>query len=205
MSDYQDEEENEEEIEEAWDAGLKAKVRLFVLHYCTDQEAFLNGSVAYKKTYTKKDRQTGELVIPEPATCDSNASRLLKRPQVKAAVKKLLKLTQPELDEQNTYKMIQELAELAFYNPADILNADGSLKVDNLMDLGSRAKCISQITRTQYGMKYTLYDRNKAIDKHLVYLNIVRPEVPVEINLPVIRLVNKAKDIDSWNEMASKE
>lgn len=200
MSDYQDEEENEE----AWDAGLKAKVRLFVLHYCTDQEAFLNGSVAYKKTYTKKDRQTGELVIPEPATCDSNASRLLKRPQVKAAVKKLLKLTQPELDEQNTYKMIQELAELAFYNPADILNADGSLKVDNLMDLGSRAKCISQITRTQYGMKYTLYDRNKAIDKLVAYLNIVRPEQTVEVNLPVMEIVQKALDAESWNN-TSKE
>lgn len=205
MTEQQEDENVINENEEAWDAGLKNKTRLFILTYCTDQEAFLNGSLAYKKVYTKKDKETGNEIIPEQSTCETNASRLLKKPEIKTAVKKLLKLTQPELDEHNTYRMIKELAELAFYNPADILNADGSLKVENLMDLGSRAKCISQITRTQYGMKYTLYDRNKAIDKLVQYLNIVRPEAPVEINLPVMEVVKKAMDADSWNEIASKE
>jgi len=191
----------QEEEAEAWDAELKGKVRLFVLHYCTDQEAFLNGTLAYKKTYTKKDRETGKQIEPEQSTCETNASRLLKKPEVKGAVKKLMKLTQPELDEHNTYKMIQELAELAFYNPADILTKAGSLAVKDLKDLGSRAKCIAQITPTPYGVKYTLYDRNKAIDKLVSYLNIVRPEVPVEINLPVLETVMKAMDAESWNNL----
>lgn len=188
------------EDETAWDAELKAKERIFVLHYCTNELCFLNATAAYRETYTKKDKKTGNLVIPEQSTCESNGSRLLKRDRVKAAIRKLLVITQEELDTNNTYKILQELALLASYNPADILDKAGRLKVKNLSDLGEKAKCIAQITPTMYGVKYTLYDRNKALDKLLNYLNIVKPEQQTDVILPIMEIVGKATDVESWNK-----
>lgn len=189
------------ENETAWDAELKAKERIFVLHYCTNELCFLNATAAYRETYTKKDRKTGKLVIPEQSTCEANGSRLLKRDRVKAAIRKLLVITQEELDTNNTYKILQELALLASYNPADILDKAGRLKVKNLSDLGEKAKCIAQITPTMYGVKYTLYDRNKALEKLLNYLSIVKPEQPVDVIMPIMEVAMKAQDVESWNKL----
>lgn len=189
-----------QESEDTWDANLKAKERIFVLHYCTNEECFLNATASYRETYTHKDRKTGEIVIPEQQTCEANGSRLLKRDRVKTAIRKLLVISQEDLDTNNTYKILQELALLASYNPADILDKAGRLKVKNLSDLGEKAKCIAQITPTQYGVKYTLYDRNKALDKLVNYLNIVRPEQQTDVIIPIMEIVSKAADVDSWNK-----
>ena len=187
------------ETEEAWDAELKNKERIFVLHYCQDEECFLNATASYRETYTKKDRKTGKLVIPEQSTCEANGSRLLKRERVKAAVRKLLVITQEETDTSNTYRLLQELALLASYNPSDILDKAGRLRVENLSDLGEKAKCIAQITPTMYGVKYTLYDRNKALDKLLSYLSIVKPEQQTDVIVPIMEIVSKTQSVESWN------
>lgn len=189
--------------EEAWDENLKHRERLFVLHYCTDDECFLNATASYRATYTKKDRKTGALIIPDQTTCESAGSRLLRREKVKIAIKRLLALSQEDLDEKNTYKILNELAMLASYNPADILDKAGRLKVKNLSDLGEKAKCIAQITPTVAGIKYTLYDRNKALDKLVNYLNIVRPEQQIDVTLPIMEIAAKASPED-WNKAQEK-
>lgn len=188
-----------EEIDDAWDAQLKGRKRLFVLHFCTNEQTFLNASASYREAYTKKDKETGKYIQPEQSTCETNGSKLMKREEVKIAIRRLLVLAQGEKDDLKTYQLLNELALLASYNPADILDKAGRLTVKNLSDLGEKAKCIAQITPTIYGVKYTLYDRNKALDKLVNYLNIVRPEQQIDITMPVMEIVRKAVSAEAWN------
>lgn len=196
--------ENEQLQEQAWDAELKNKERLFVLHYCTDEECFLNATAAYRATYTHKDRKSGQIVVPEQTTCEANGSRLMKRDKVKNAIKKLLVISQDDLDTFNTHKILSDLALLATYNPSDILTDVGTLKC-RLSDMGEKAKCIAQIQPTPYGVRYTLYDRTKAIDKLTNYLNIVRPEQQTEVILPVMEIPAKAESAESWNKLSQED
>lgn len=196
---------NEIEVEEAWDEGLKARERIFILNYCTNESCLFNATASYKTTYTKKDRQTGLAVIPDQITCETNGSKMMKRPKVKAAIRKLLKIVQPELDEQNVYKVIKELQDLAFFNPGDIIDHNGRLIVDDIKELGEKAKAIAQIKFTQYGPSITLVDRTKYLDLLMKYLNIVRPEQQIDIKLPVIEMVQKAQDVDQWNTMSEQQ
>lgn len=195
----------EEENEQEWDEGLKRKERIFVLHYCTNDATFLNAAASYRAAYTKVNNETGDLIIPDQKTCESCGSRLLKRERVKDAARKLLKLAKTELDERTEYQIIHDLCTLSFYNPADILNEAGDLKTEKLEDLGEKAKCIAQITPTKYGIKYTLYDRNKAMHELLCYLNLIRPEAQIDVQLPVIEMVQKAISCDDWNASQGEE
>lgn len=196
---------NDQEVnEDVWDEGLKARERIFILHYCTDEACLFNATASYKATYTKKNRETGELIEPDQSTCEANGSKMMKRPKVKLAARKLLKLVQPELDEENVYKTIKQLTNLAFYNPADIIDGNGKLKKD-LAELGDLAKAVAQIRFTQYGPQVTLADRTKYLELLMKYLNIVRPEQQIDIKLPVIEMVQKAIDVESWNEMSQEQ
>lgn len=195
--------EDEEVIEDQWDAGLKHRERIFILHYCTDEACLFNAAASYRETYTKKDRKTGSVFIPEQVTCETNGSKMMKRPKVKTAIRKLLKLTQPELDEENVYKVIKEVQDLAFFNPADIIDGNGRL-IDDIEKLGSKAKAIAQIRFTQYGPAITLVDRTKYLDLLMKYLNIVRPEQQIDIKLPVIEMVQKTNDVELWNKQSEE-
>lgn len=191
-------------IEDQWDAGLKARERIFILHYCTDEQCLFNATACYRATYTKKNRETGLLEIPEDVTCETNGSKMLKRPKVRTAIRKLLKLTQPDLDEENVYKTINQLTKLAFFNPAEIIDGNGKL-VKDLPELGELAKAVAQIRFTQYGPQVTLVDRTKYLDLLMKYLNIVRPEQQIDIKLPVIEMVQKSIDVESWNQMSQEQ
>lgn len=193
---------NEQEINDSWDAEVKGRKRLFVLHFCTNEQTFLNASASYREAYTKKDRLTGKFIVPEQSTCETNGSKLMKREDVKTAIKRLLILAQGDKDDLKTYQLLEELALLASYNPADILDNQGRLKTKTLDELGEKAKCIAQITPTPYGIRYTLYDRNKALDKLVNYLNIVRPEQQIDITMPVMEVVRKALSAEEWNANA---
>jgi hypothetical protein len=80
---------------------------------------------------------------------------------------------------------------LASYNPADIIDKRGRLKVKSIDELGEYAKCISQIEVTPNGVKVTLADRAKYIQMFLKYLNLIRPEVLVAEQLKVVAMVEK--------------
>lgn len=193
----------EEEDFESWDAGLKTKHRLFCLHYCTDEGSLFNATESYRRTYTKTDRQ-GKLFIPDEVTCATNGSKLLKRADIKLAIRKLLKITQSELDEENTYKVINNLVTMAFFNPAEVINTSGGLKTKKIEDLGEKAKAIAQIRTTQYGQQVQLIDRSKYMDLLMKYLNIVRPEQQIEIKLPVFEVASKSS-IEDWNKQSEEE
>lgn len=197
-------ESEDEEHEKAWDEGLSLKHRLFCLHYCTNQEALFNATESYIRTYTKKDRKTGAVYTPDRESASASGSKLMKRQDIREACRKLLKLTQADLDEENVYKVINNLVTLAFFNPADVIQADGSLAVHDLHALGEKAKTIKQITQGPRGPQIELIDRTKYIDMLMKYLNIIRPEQQVEISLPVIEMVPK-QDKDTWNKQTEEK
>ncbi len=191
-----------DESEARWDSGLKHKERLFVLHYCTDDFTFLNATASYKAVYKERDKVTGKVTDRSNEVCEAAASRLLSKEHIKRACSKLLTETQADLDEKNGYKLLKDLMLLAAYNPADIIDKKGKLKVKSIEELGDYAKCISQIETTREGVKVTLADRSKYMQMYLKYLNLIRPEVLVAEQLKVVAMVDKDNSIEAWNNRA---
>ncbi|MBO7733168.1 MAG: terminase small subunit, partial [Methanobrevibacter sp.] len=191
-----------DESEARWDSGLKHKERLFVLHYCTDDLTFLNATASYKAVYKERNKVTGKVMDRSNEVCEAAASRLLSKEHIKRACSKLLTETQADLDEKNGYKLLKDLMLLAAYNPADIIDKKGKLKVKSIEELGDYAKCISQIEVTQNGVKVTLADRSKYMQMYLKYLNLIRPEVLVAEQLKVVAMVEKDNSIKAWNSRA---
>ena len=175
----------------AWDEELSGKKRLFVLFYCTEDECFLNGTRAYLKAYTKCESENAAAV---------NAGKLLRNAKVKQAIKKLLRLARDEDDEQAVYRMIKQFEQLSFYNPADIIDASGALRVKDLKELGALALCVEQIeTRVNTAGSYTvvkLANRQKAMEAFSKYLNIIRPEVDLQAMMPVVMLTGKNSEFE---------
>lgn len=194
----------QQESEKTWDNGLKHKERLFVLHFCTDDLTFLNATASYRAVYKERDKKTGQIKDRSSEVCEACSSRLMSREHIKIAVAKLLKESQADLDEKNGYKLLKDLMLLADFNPAEILKADGSLKVKSLADLGEKAKCIKSIEKTREGIKITLEDRAKFMQMYLRYLNLIKPEVLVEEQLKVVAMVPKAESVEEWNDYADK-
>ncbi|MBO6100632.1 MAG: terminase small subunit [Spirochaetaceae bacterium] len=190
------------EDKKSWDAGLKHKERLFVLHFCTDDLTFLNATASYKAVYKDRDKKTGTVKDRTNEVCQANSSRLMSRDHIKLAVAKLLKETQADLDEKNGYKLLKDLMLLADYNPADIIDRDGRLKVKSFNELGELAKCVSQIEKTKDGLKVILVDRSKYMNMYLKYLNLIKPEIVVDEQLKVVAMVQKADSADDWNKIA---
>ena len=190
-----------DEVEDLeWDANLKPKERIFVLHYCADEDSFLNATRSYQKAYQKKDKRTGAVLKElDVKTCEACGSRMYNRERVKLAIRRLLKITQEEHDETNTYRLLADVASLATFNPADVIDDKGNLKC-TLEELGDKAKLISQIEPTKFGVKVTLAERSKYIDLFMKYLNIVRPETQLEIKLPIVEVAPKIASVDEWNK-----
>lgn len=195
----------ENQEDDRWDAELKHKERLFVLHFCTDDLTFLNATQSYKSVYKERDKVTGQIKDRSNEVCEAASSRLLKKPAVKLAIKKLLSETQADLDEKNGYKLLKDLMLLADFNPADIVDSKGRLIVKNLAELGEKAKCIEQIETTKAGFRVTLVKRDKYMQMLLKYMNLIKPEVVVAEGLKVVAMVPKAESVDEWNAMAEGE
>lgn len=188
-----------------WDFALKGKRRLFVLHYCTDSLTFLNATKAYKAVYKKRNEKTGELEELSDEVCQTCSSRLMQKDDIRLAIARLLKECQADLDDKNGYQLLKDLMILADYNPADILNADGSLKVKSLSDLGDLAKCITGIVPTKNGARFILADRTKFMAMYLQYLELVKPvQESDDTALNVIEMVEKSVNMEQWNKYAQE-
>ena len=194
----------QQEEEKTWDAELKPKERLFVLHFCTDDLTFLNATASYKAVYKERDKKTRKIKDRSNEVCEACSSRLMSREHIKIAVAKLLRESQADLDEKNGYKLLKDLMMLADFNPAEIVKANGKLTVKDLSQLGEKAKCIKSIEPTKFGLKIELVDRSKYMQMYLRYLNLIKPEVLVEEKLKVIEMVPKSASVEEWNKLAEK-
>lgn len=195
----------QQEEEKTWDADLKPKERLFVLHFCTDDLTFLNATASYKAVYKERDKRTRKIKDRSNKVCEACSSRLMSREHIKIAVAKLLRESQADLDEKNGYKLLKDLMLLADFNPAEIVKANGTLTVKDLSQLGEKAKCIKSIEPTKFGLKIELVDRSKYMQMYLRYLNLIKPEVLVEEKLKVIAMVPKSASVEEWNKLAEKD
>lgn len=204
--------EDNEELRDvtAWDEGLKTKERLFLLEMCTSEINWMNPEKAYQEIYKKYDKINQTFIYPNDRAAQKGANRMLKKPVVKEALKKLLLQSQPELDEMNVYKVLHEMQVMAFFNPADILDDKGQLKKP-LEELGDLAKCVKQIKPGKFGTEIVLEDRYKYVEAIAKYLNIIRPEVLKEVKLQVVEVAPKVigndlmDAVDVWNAEAAKE
>jgi len=178
-----------------WWEGLTGRRRQFVEYFCTDQTCFLNPTAAYIKAFSSGDKQ------PTDSSIHSNASRMMKDKKIKTAIIKLLRARQNEEDQINEYKILNQLKTLAFYDPKDILNQYGTIKKD-LNELGNLTLCISGIRKTKNGTEIKLYDRTKALELLLRYLDMVRPVDGNTIINPVVCLTDK--DMEALKEEDTK-
>jgi hypothetical protein len=168
-----------------WDEGLTGRQRRFVELYCTDKACFLNPRAAYIKTY----RREGSLVPPDQA--DANAARMMRHPKIKDAIARLLRSAREEKDIIAGEQVLSLLEMLASYNPADIIDKDGNLKVDDIEKLGPLALCITGIRKTRGYKEIRLFDRFKAIDALAEYLKLVRPQGAQAAAVPIVILPPK--------------
>jgi hypothetical protein len=192
----------------SWDAALKGKRRLFVLYYCSREDCFLKPIEAYQKAYAKK--RGSELEEPNYNTAATNSWKLMQHPEIKEAIRKLLKAAQEEIDEKTRYRVLQMYETLALYNPADIIDKNGALKIqgEDLSELGELAKCIAGIVkktsdkgRVSYEIK--LADRFKALEGIAKYLELIKPDGETTVNVPVMLINPKRIEAESEPEMVN--
>jgi phage terminase small subunit len=193
-----------------WDDELTAKERNFVLFYCTNDLCFLNGTKSYQKAYKKFDKNKGEFNEPSEEVAAACSSRMLRKAKVKQAIGMLLKQTQQEIDETNTYRILFMLNLLATYNPADILTSDGQF-VKDIKDLGPLAFCVKSIER-QYnkngdcvGVKVNLADRDKYINMLTKYLSLVREVTEDTRDIPLLMGASKLSIADFNSDNSKSE
>lgn len=191
------------EIEKVWDDDVKGRSRLFVLHYCTDESCFLNGTRAYQKAYTKKNSETGLEDIPSDEVAAVGASRMLRNAKVRSAIRLLNRLFRDESDEEAGYRILKQYETLAFYDPADIINANGKLIVEDLKDLGPLSRCISGIETkpTEWGEQVTikLSERRGYMQDLGRYLNLLRPDNAGAVMIPVFMMNQKVGETE-WSD-----
>lgn len=211
MSDSVDTAEN---ADTSWDSGLKPRERRFCLYYCSDSACLFNAKQAYKKAYSKHLNGNTRVIEPGAATCEVNASKLLRKTKVKTALKKLLAITQADLNEDGTYKALHDIFLQAMYDPKDIITSDGSLRKP-IEEIGELSKCIEGIeqvpTKNGTVIKISLSPRQKYLSMMAKILSLIQP-VKVNINeakLPVILLTGKPGGsleaaVKEWNSDAGE-
>jgi hypothetical protein len=180
----------------SWDAALKGRRRLFVLYYCTREDCFLKAPEAYQKAYAKRRR--GAVEEPSYSTAATNAWKLLQHPEVRAAVRKLLRAAQEEIDEETRHQVLRLYKTLALYNPADIIDDKGGL-TRPLSELGELAKCVAGISRKvtdkgRVNYEIKLADRFKALEGIAKYLELIREDGSTTVNVPVMVITPKAPE-----------
>lgn len=183
-----------------WDDGLKPRERKFVVYYCTDDDCFMNGRKAFRKANTKY--RAGEVTYePSDSVSDTGASKLLSSAKVKSAVRRLLAELQPDVDAENIPRLLHDLYVQATFSPADIVDASGRLVVDDIAELGDKAKCIRQLYATKYGTRVELADRSRAQEKLLRYYDLVRERLPDADGDGMARVVlaSQSASVDDWN------
>lgn len=198
---------NEEQLDEdglkdvtPWDAGLKRPERLFVLEMCESDKFFLDPWKAYQELHPD--------ISPESAK--KAVKRMWAKGKVPRALQRLLMEQQPEKDQIDVYKILQEAEQMAFFNPADIIDNEGRLKKP-ISELGDLAKCIKNIKPSKNGPIVELEDRYKYVELLCKYLNIVRQENLAEVTLQVVEVAPKVTGnglidaVDAWNAVAAKE
>lgn len=175
-------------VEETWHRGLPRREVLFVENYCSNPKCFLNATEAYRLTFATEGGRV--------KSCETSGCRMLHRPRVWEAVRKCLAERQRKEDEVTTYRVLDIIKTIATTSPAELLDDSGRLRP--LSELGEKAVCVADVMPTEGGGRAVLAKREKFIELYMRYANLVRPEVRVDVTLPVVE-VSPKKGRDEWN------
>jgi hypothetical protein len=150
---------------------LKIKQARFIAAYLSNGQ---NGTQAYKEAGYKAEND------PVAASC---ASTLLRNPKVEKAINEYMDkfVTNKAILRR---KVLQIYADMASFDPKDILSPDGELKCDSLADIPlNLRRCIAGIETRYYGKdaerKKTivkLVDRKAALDKLAQHTGLIKDQ-----------------------------
>lgn len=125
----------------------------------------MNGTRAYRATY-------GENLNDNTAAV--NASNLLRKPKISAAIKK-------ELRDRilSTEEILARLAEMGQSAHAEYIEKDGSVNIKRMVQDG-KAHLIKGIKRTKHGDVYEFHDAKSALELHGKYYAMWKDRLEIE-------------------------
>jgi hypothetical protein len=121
----------------------------------------------------------------------------MRDPKIKGAITQLLRAKQNEEDQLTEYEILKTLKTLSLYNPADIIDQNGRLKVkEDISELGELSLCVTGIKRGRDGSReIKLFDRTKSMAMLCNYLSITRPAEGNTVVNPVVYLTGKDMEV----------
>jgi phage terminase small subunit len=155
---------------------LSDKHRLFVVNLIKEN---FNQSQAYIATYGKETEEFARI----------NASRLLTDANIKESIQDVMNMLLESEKLTLEKKIIQMYMHRAFYDPSDILDENGDLKVSDLKELPDSCRyAIEGIeSKTTYGKDDTVIDRKiklanreKALEMLSKYMQIMADRLVID-------------------------
>ena len=134
----------------------------------------LNATRSYEVAYWNGERRENE-------TATANGSKLLRHTEVSAYIQRLWR-ERYRKSEVKAQDIIQALSAIAFSNPKQLLNDDGSLKpLSELSDSAAAALQSFEVVQTEDGTAHLkrvrTWDKNKALDTLAKALGVIGPEM----------------------------
>ena len=154
---------------------LKPKEIKFLAEYI--QNGF-NGTNAYLKTIAKKNTSY--------TSAGSEASQLLKRPNIKKAMNEWMESFLETVKTQLEAQIIRQLMARAFYDVSDYYNNNGTLKQLTELTKDQRM-AIDSMDRKYHGkndievLSYKLADKDKARQELENYIDLIKQSVDINI------------------------
>lgn len=187
-------------------ATKKTAEKKKIILYTQEQQDFVRFYIEQRL------RNAGEAYMRAYPNCKSeevgfsSASRLLRTEKIQALLREKIEEATGKLTENLSHQILSMWVTRAFYDPADIIDAEGNLRdtMDGLKERGLSV-CIDgiDIKPDKDGMEhitYKLADRDKAQDQLQKYIGLIKPQPVVNLNL------NKgAEDLTPEEEKAYRE
>ena len=167
---------------------LTKRQQIFVHEYCVSLDATKS---AIKAGYSKKS-----------AMCQG--SQQLANPKVKAEIEKIMGKRCIKL-EISAERVLQELAKLAFYDPASLLESDGSMKqIKDIDDVSRMAVAGLEVTelfegtgdqKHAYGLckKIKLADKGQNLERLGRYLKLFTDKLEVDATGNLAEMIARAR------------
>lgn len=202
------------DTEVSWHHGLSKRQVEFVVAYVEND---FNSRAAYcavrKVDYFSSDFATKRRIC-------AYAQRTFSSKSIRVALKTLLDEMLGGIKDTLSHRIIDTYQTRAFYNIADVLDDSGDLRVP-LSELGKLACVIDGVEKKQASLsyevdeegnrvpvvntivKYTLADRDKALEMLAKYMKLIQTEDGGTKTLGVIYISNKVTE-DDWEKKRSR-
>lgn len=166
---------------------LTNKVKVFIAEYCRMGNGFNATQAAIKAGYSKK-------------TAYSVGNENLKKPEIKKAISDYMDAVIGQYKDTLEYELLNYYKIRAFYDPSDIVDANGQLLCDDLKEYGKLSIVIEGVkTKKRFShndayklpvyvdeVEIKLTNREKAMEKLTDYIGMI--ENKLELKIPSIEI-----------------